>query len=65
MRYRYFISYAHQAGYGNTELHRDQPISSHDDVATIGNQIAARNNLTWACVLNFQQYSEPRTAFDE
>lgn len=53
--HRYFVAYAHQRGFGNCEIVRVDPITSHDDITEIGEAIARKNGYPQpAIVISFQ-----------
>lgn len=57
--HKYFVSYAHNGGFGRCEVTTPQPIASSADIAEVERIIVEGNGLPWVSVLNFQPFPEP------
>lgn len=63
-KYRYFVAYIHQTGYGNSEVTRTTPISNMADIIEVQQSIVRDveekegNVLRGVSITNFQPFDE-------
>jgi hypothetical protein len=53
MKYKYFISYAHQHGFGNSFTEINCIIDSYEVISIIEKQIASEQNISGVVITNF------------
>ena len=56
-KFEYFVSYAHQEGFGNALFETNSPITTFDEIINIEN-IIMEKNIKEVTVLNFQLMRE-------
>lgn len=54
--YKYFISYAHEHGFGNIEITRKNRIESIDDIADLEKIIQEKYIYTNVSILNYKSF---------
>jgi hypothetical protein len=54
MKYIYFVSYAHERGFGNCDIINDKTIDSWEDIQRIKEQLETECNISKPVIISFQ-----------
>jgi hypothetical protein len=52
-KYIYFVSYAHELGFGRDEIHSDKKIVTDEQIKQIEDKVREKRNLISAVILYF------------
>ena len=53
---RYFISFAHEVGFGNLEIRRVEPLNGIEEIHVEERKLARKNGLAWVVFTNVQRF---------
>jgi len=53
---RYFISFAHERGFGNLEIRRVEPFNGIEDLHVEERKLAENNGMQWVTFFSVQRF---------